>query len=347
MLTHIIHSYWAAEYLGIRNTPNSSLLQSGFTLLTRVLIGLLWIPTLFAQPQPNNPKALTEAQQWLADGKYQKAYEVFHYHAQERQNSLAQFTLGLFHQQGWGIEIDSKKACRWFEKSAKGRIPTANHFFAQCLQNGTHQPADYTSAIHWYQKAAELGHTISLCSIAELTMQGRGTLKNPRKALEQCQQAALADSVPAQLQMGHFFLHGDESIRNPREAVAWFNYAAEKGSLEAHYQLGMINLNTFNDGARALNWFETAASRGYLPAYFPTAQLYFNAPLSDETKLPAADNLAKAYLWLSATKQLSKDKSELLSTNEMLGKVEQIMPASWKKDWNQKVSKHLSTFHQN
>lgn len=306
-----------------------------------------WVSTLYAQPQIDTREELATAQQWLADGKYQKAYVAFHFHAQEQQIPLAQFILGLFYQQGWGIEADSKKACRWFEKAAKGGIPTANHFFAQCLQNGTHQSADFASAIHWYQNAANLGHIISWCSIAELTMQGKGAPKDPRKALEQCRRAALMGSIPAQLQMGRFYLHGDASIQDPRQAAIWYNYAAENGSVEAYYHLGVINLNDFNDVTGALNLFETAASQGYLPAYFPTAQLYFNAPLSDETKLPTAVNLAKAYLWLSATIQLSKNEKELRDTEKMLKKIEQIMPKGWKKDLDQKVFEHLSAFHQN
>ncbi|SFK95190.1 hypothetical protein SAMN05216302_102231 [Nitrosomonas aestuarii] len=305
------------------------------------------VSTLCAQPQIDTRKELAAAQQWLADGEYQQAYEAFHFHAQEKQNPLAQFTLGLFYQQGWGIEVDLKKACRWFESAAEGGIPTANHLFAQCLQNGTHQPADFTSAIHWYQNAADLGHIISWCSIAELTLQGKGIPQNPHKALEQCRQAALTGSTPAQIQMGKFYLHGDTSIQDPRQAAVWFSYAANSGSLEACYHLGVINLNDFNDVTRALNWFETAASQGYLSAYFPTARLYFNAPVSDETKLPTAANLAKAYLWLSATRQLSKDEKELRDTERMLKKIEQIMPESWKKDLDQKVFEHLSAFHQN
>ena len=317
-----------------------------FKLTLSFFIGLAWIPVLFAQQPIDTRLELAEAQRWLTEGKYQKAYDAFHLLAETHQNPLAQFSLGLFHQKGWGMADDQKTACHWFEKAAEGDIPTASHFYAACLQNGTHQPVDYAAAIQWYQKAADLGHIISLCSIAELTMQGKGVPKDPQGALKLCQQAAAAGSIPAQLKMGQFFLQGDKTIHDLHQATVWFNYAAEKGSLEAFHQLGIINLNYLNNHQHALHWFESAASQGFVPAYFPTAQLYFNAPLSEETQMPTADNLAKAYLWLSATHQLSTSKNELRDTTKMLGIVEQIMPASWKNDLDQKISQHLSAFHQ-
>lgn len=309
---------------------------------------LLWTPVLFAQHALDTHTELSEAQQWLTEGKYDKAYQAFLTLSQNQNSALAQFTLGLFHQNGWGITTDQEAACHWFGKAvkgSKGNIPVANHFLAECLQHGTHQPVDYTAALHWYRKAAELGHYISLCSIAELIMQGKGTEKNPQLALEQCQQAALANSIPAQLKMGQLYLSGDETIRNIHQAIVWLNHAAENGSLEAFYHLGNVYLNHLNDPVMALKWFETAASQGFLPAYFPTGQLYFNAPVSEETQMPTAENLAKAYLWLSTTGQASQNTHELNKTTRMLKKVKQIMPESWKKDLDQKIFQHLSAFH--
>ena len=307
------------------------------------MIFFLWMPALFAQQNANN--ALAEAQQWLAEGKHHKAFKAFQFYAQEKQNPLAQFTLALFYQEGWGVERDEVVACQWYGKAAKGEIPAANHFFAQCLQEGIHQSVDYVAAIHWYQQAANLGHTISLCAIADLYMRGSGVEKNPQKALAYCQQAASSGSIPAQLKVGHFYLNGEAAIRDPQQAAVWFGYAAEKNSLEAYYYLGVINLNALNDQSHALYWFEMAAGQGYLPAYYQTARLYFNAPLSEETGMPTADNLAKSYLWLSTAKQQSEPENELNDTLSMLEKVEQVMPKSWKEDLDQKVSQHLLEFH--
>ncbi len=303
----------------------------------------LWIPGLYAQQNAENE--MSEAQQWLAEGKYHQAYQAFQLYAQEEHNYLAKFTLALFYQHGWGIEINEVIACQWHEKAAKGSIPAANHFYAQCLQEGILQPADLQAAIDWYQKAADLGHIISLCAIADLYIQGHGIEKNPQKALAYCQPAAIAGSMPAQLKMGEYYLNGDETIKDPQQAAVWFGYAAEKNSLEAYYHLGIINLNEFKDQAKALYWFEKAASQGYLPAYHKAAQLYFNAPVLADTGMPAAENLAKSYLWLSATQQQSQNEEELQQTARMLKKVELVMPTSWKKELDQQISQHFQKLH--
>ena len=89
--------------------------------LTSILIGILSIPLSSAE-SPKNQNELAAAQQWLAEGDYPKAFDAFQYHAQEKQNHLAQFTLALFYQQGWGIEHDAVLACRWFEKRPRAEF---------------------------------------------------------------------------------------------------------------------------------------------------------------------------------------------------------------------------------
>jgi len=294
--------------------------------------------------QPKTTVTPDEAQHWLTIGEYQKAYQAFLLLAESQHNALAQFTMGLFYLKGWGIATDRKTACHWFEKAAKNSIPAANHLLAECFENGSYGAIDYTQALHWYQQAADLGHGISLCSMADLIMTGKGTPKDPQKALNLCHQAALSGSTPAQLHMGKLYLDGDSSIQNPQQAAKWFNLAAEKESLEAYYFLGRIYRDFLNDTVHALDWFEKAASQGFLPAYFPIAQLYFSAPVAKETQLPTAENLAKAYMWLSATRQRSNDIDEKDAVEHMLAQVEQLMPSSWKNDLDQKVARHLNTF---
>lgn len=309
-----------------------------------IILGWWWAAALSAQ-QPLHQDELALAQQWLAEGRYTQAFEVFQSYAQEKQHPLAQFTLALFYQLGWGREIDETQACQWHGKAAEKGVPAASHFFAECLHHGIHQPADYPAAMHWYQQAANLGHAISLCAIAELVIQGKSPETNRQKALQACEDVAAAGSIPAQLQLGRFYLMDDPSLHDPQKAATWYGYAAEKGISEASYHLGVIHRDIFDDSTRALYWFETAASQGYIPAYYPTANLYFMAPVSDNTGMPRTENLAKAYLWLLATERQSAQADELQAVGQMLGALRQIMPASWEAALDQKVAQHLQTYH--
>ncbi|MFQ5766235.1 MAG: tetratricopeptide repeat protein [Rhodospirillales bacterium] len=288
---------------------------------------------------------LEEAQAALSAGEYDKAFREYRRFAEEKGNPLAQFTLGLFFQLGWGRPVNPVAACQWHEKAAAGGIPAAQHFLADCLVEGIHRPADAATAALWYERAAQNGHTVSLCSLAALYIAGRGIPKEPAKGLALCRQAAEAGFVRAQVLMGRFLVEGDPEVRDPGAALAWFEAAARQGSAEAQYRLGLMlrdGLGGPKDPATARIRFETAASQGHVPAYFPTGALYFEAPPDPETNRQRAQDVAKAYLWLSAAAKRSKDPDELDRTAEMLAKLRRIMPETWLPTLDEKVARHLA-----
>lgn len=317
-----------------------------FVNLLTIIIIVIFIPGP-VQARTDLAAELKEAQKTLAAGDYEKAYAEYIKIAREKNNPLAQFTIGLFYQSGWGRAVNSVEACRWYEKAAAGSIPAAQHFLGDCLMEGIHRTPDPAMAAAWYGKAAALGYHLSLCSLAELYMTGNGVRKDFKKALELCRQAAERASVPAQVRMGRFLLEGDESIRDFEKAFHWFELAAQKNSAQAQYYLAVIlrdGLGRPRAPEAARYWFEMAASQGYTPAYFPTAQLYYNAPVDPQTGKPPAHNLAKAYLWVSAATKRTTDSKELSQAADMLEKIRTIMPKTWEPKLDEKVAEHLAKY---
>ncbi len=296
-------------------------------------------------PAEDHSTELENAQAMVSAAEYTKAYQEYQRYSDN--NPLAQFSLALFHENGWGRKIDQPTACQWYGKAAEGNIPAAAHYYAECLLKGIQGNTNPAGAIKWFQKAIELGYVASYCSIARVYMRGDGVVRDAKKALEYCQQDAGQGLTSAQLQMGLFYLQGDQSIRDIDAATDWFNTAAQNGSAEAAYYNGVIyrdhRQNEYEQihNDEALYWFETAAGRGYVPAYFQTAHLYFSKPATVKTGKPSATDLAKSYLWLSATAQSSRDENELKDTQEMLNKVMEIMPEIWVEDLDAKVKEHL------
>ena len=193
--------------------------------LLMVLVGGAWtLPGAYAAP--DLARELKDAQAALAAGNYAEAYPQYLYFAEEKNNPLAQFTVGMFHQLGWGRPVDRAAACAWHARAAQGSIPAAAHFLAECYEQGIGRPADPAQAAVWYEHAAGLGHFMSLCALAELYMTGRGVPKDPQKGLALCRRAAEQGAVPARLQVGRYLLEGHESIRNPEAAYGWFEAAA-------------------------------------------------------------------------------------------------------------------------
>jgi len=280
------------------------------------------------------------AQNYLAQKRYDEAFLSFQALA-EQQLPLAEFTLALFYQNGWGRKTNEREACVWFEKSAQHQIIAAEHLFAQCLEKNILGSAQPEKATIWYEKAARHGHQISWCSIAKIYVEGLISTDNMNQKLENCLAFADSDNILAQVQMGHFFLNKNTATHDPQKAKYWFSRAAQQNSLEAMYYLGIVEQSFMKNVAQARFWFESAASQGYLPAYFVTATLYFKEPSIVGTDVREPENLAKAYLWLTATSKRSKNDKALQETAEMLEKIKAVMPETWYKDLDQKVERHL------
>lgn len=312
-------------------------------LLVFVCLIALW-PESYVYSATNTVLSLQEAQAALVASDYEKAFSGYYAIVGTDKNPLAQFSIGLFYQNGWGRAVDKIAACQWFEQAAQGGIPTAQYLTGICLEEGVHRPVDYVAAANWFEKAAQAGQLHAYCNLGNLHMTGKGVAKDSVKALQLCHPAAQQGAIPAQLWMGKFYLEGDASIQNGQEASRWFEAAAQKQSPEAFYYLGILMQKGLVEGhttEKARQMFEQAAALKYVPAYFQTGKLFFNADPDPQTSRLSAEHLAKAYLWLSATLQRSENPNELAESKRMLEQILTMMPETWLSELNQKVMRHL------
>lgn len=285
------------------------------------------------------------AQAALAAGDYATAFQEYQRVAAATQNPLAQFTLGLFWQQGWGCPVDPVAACQWFERAAAGHIPRAAHELGECWLRGLHQPADPAQAAIWFTRAAEDGHALSRCALAALYMTGNGVPKDPAKGIALCRSVAVQGSVPAMKHLGRLLLQRDDGPVDVDAAFAWFEQAAQRQDPEAQYILGQMYREGRGrpvDLLRARHWFEAAAAQGYRPAYFPTAILYTGVPFDPATQQPSAVEAAKAYLWLSATVQRAQEPDQVTAATHLLVYWRTVIPSTWFTSLDATVAQHLT-----
>lgn len=311
----------------------------------RALRGLLALALLMlslAAPGRDLSAQLAPAQAALAAGDYPAAYRAYLDHGQN--NPLAQFTLGLFHEYGWGRPVDRAAACRWQEKAAPGGIPAAQQALADCLRHGVHRPADPTAAAYWYKQAASSGIHLAGCALAELYMAGEGIAKDPRQALGLCRQAAERGLPAAQVRLALMLLDGDVALRDPAAALYWMRASAQANNAEGQYRLGLMlrdGVGAAADAGTARWWLESAAAQGWLPAYLPTAELYLHGHAEPASGAPPAAELAKAYLWSAAAVRRSPDAGSATTAQAVLARVVELMPPTWRGDLDQRVSEHL------
>ena len=340
--------FWRSGVGATGSCPDSIRRLSLWVLGPLVLLPLV---SAVASAQPEElAVSLGPAQDALAAGDYDAAYEQYRSVAEDENNPLAQYSVGLFYQLGWGRPVDDAEACRWFAQAAEGNIPGALLAHADCLRYGTIGEALPEEAALYYQKAADEGLPTALCSLAELYMAGEGVPHDPAKALELCTSVARQGYPAAINRAGLFYLEGDESIRDNERALQWFVAGANANDPAAMYNLGrMMRLHlvadTNMDDAR--QWFEKAAAQGYEPAYFRTAELYYLAEGQGENGTITEDDLAKLYMWLQVTLQASEDRAERDEAAKMLEQVLVVMPEAWRPTLDQRVTEHLQKFDGN
>jgi len=311
-------------------------------------IGLCWCAQAWGQGLSRDLSAeLKAGQQALAAKNYVTAYQEYSRYADT--NPLAQFTLGLFEQQGWGRAVNQVTACKWFEKAALKNIPAAQQFLGDCFAQGLDRPIDGQAAVRWYRSAAEAGISYALCSAGELYISGKVVPKDVAKGLALCTSAAQAESPPAMMRLADYFREGTEVSQNLRNARFWYEQAAQRHNHEAQFRLGiMLSEGQGGDAniSQARFWLEHAAMEGYAPAYLPTAILYANAQIDPKTGLLTPNDLAKVYMWNNAAKATTKNPVQLAEIERIERLVIAVMPPHWKGDLDGRVAEHLTKYNQ-
>ena len=313
------------------------------------LLGLVFLLATDAQAEVQRDYAaeVAKGQQALNKQDYSSAYEEYLRVAKEKDNPLAQFTLALFYDFGWGRAQDRAAACEWYAKAAPGHIPAAQHFHADCLRHGINDKADPVKAAQWYRQAADNGYFLSLCSLAELYIAGEGVPRDTQQGLALCDQAASKGLSSAMLSMSRFYLSDDPALKDESKAHHYLLQAARFKNTEAQFKLGVFYRDGITgdiDVSSARHWFELAAASGHVPAYYQTGVLYFNAPVDPVAKQLHPNDLAKAYLWLSAASKRSDDKAELQQTQNLLNQIARVMPRTWLGDLDAKLAEHLALY---
>ncbi len=288
-------------------------------------------------------RGLEDAQTALAAGDYTLAYA--RYLAASRDgNGLADFTLGLFHRMGWGRARDEVGACKWFGRAAAVNLPAAQHFYGDCLRDGTGGEARPAEAAQWYQRAVDQGYAAALCPLGALVFDGHGVPESQARGLALCTQAAESGDLSA-----HSTLAGLLMRRSPPDragAIAWLTRAAQRDDPAAQLELGTLLATDKDASAETLDtaawWIEHAASSGYLPAYLPLAKLYFGAGRTADGGRPSAERLAKSYMWLAALKQRGAEWPVSDDAGKLMDEILAIMPASWRPELDRKVSEHVA-----
>ena len=180
--------------------------------------------------------------------------------AAEQGNSAAQFGLYKHYDNGVGVEEDEDLALEWLKKAVAQRDVNALFEYAKYY-------LDECTAIYYFSKAAEQGHTKAMYELGECYHRGKGIGCNGEKAYEWYRKAAENGHVEAQNWVGRYLEEGWANVtKNEKEAVEWYRKAAEQG-----FDIAQTNLaNCLYSGrgvaenkAEAYKWYRKAAIQGH------------------------------------------------------------------------------------
>lgn len=314
----------------------------GVLLSGLVLLGCSWRPAPLP-PAVSATASLMTAQAALAKGDYVQAHQLYAQLA-ELDDPVAEFSLGLFAQLGWGRPIDELHACEHFARAAALSVPVATAYWARCHDLGIGREVNLAKAVQLYLRAAELGLESARCAAADVYLDSRWEGFNPQRGLQLCQALADAGDVAAGLKVAQYQHQGPAPIRDVGAARRRLEQLAPV-SPEAAYRLGMLLAEEYSGPpghGPATAWLESAARRGYPPAYAAVAAAYCSRSPDLVTQPLSADDLALAYMWLEVARIHGRETSAPLS--DWREAVLTVMPGSWREPLDQRVTAFLRRF---
>lgn len=173
--------------------------------------------------------------------------------------------------------------------SGANPIPTVRQQYGQLAEKGSRsaaatsgelalQAGDSGEAFRWFSMAAEQGDNQSRIRLADLYVDGRGTLRNPAHAAH-WYALAVNDSPEAQWKLGALFQQGDGVPQNPQIAASMFRRAADQGYADAQNSLASLyiaGVGVKQDFQEGLKWYRKAAAQSCPDALLNLAGLYYH-----------------------------------------------------------------------
>ncbi|KAF9168383.1 hypothetical protein DFQ26_009006 [Actinomortierella ambigua] len=190
--------------------------------------------------------------------------------AAEQGSKNDQFSLGLMHMHGRGMEQDNLKAVQWFRKAAEqGHIDAQFNLGMMLKEGGQGIEENDEEAAAWLQKSATRGQSQSQYHLATMYEYGRGVEQNDRDAVIWYRKAADQGVSAAQFCLARMYKSGRGVVQSYQDAAIYYRKAAEQGVADAQFRLAEAlerGCGVEENQVEALFWYKKAAGQGHLLA---------------------------------------------------------------------------------
>ncbi len=236
-----------------------------------------------------------------------------------QQGSLdAATNIALMYSGGIGMPKDAAKALAWFRQAAEGGDATAQYNLALIYVRGNGVPQDYKEFARWATAAADQNVVPSCLDVASFYMQPPdGTPADIDRAVHYYEKAANLGNARAQAKLGSIFATGMQGRPDYEQAVKWYRKAADQGEPDAEFGFGVryaLGQGVGVDTEKARQLFTSAADQGQADAQYALATM-----LEKGDATSADPSLAAHYYELAAEQGIAKAQlrlGELLAANK-------------------------------
>lgn len=189
--------------------------------------------------------------------------------AVDANNYAAKISLGAYYLAGQYVEKDEEKGSALLysgfvglQKKAFSLSREEMHTFGMCYHMGLGVEEDMQKAIHWYQKAADLGDPEAQNSLGEIYLYGaEGIEEDESKALKLFKLASDKNLNGALKNLGDCYYYGWGTDEDFNECLKWYVKAADEGDDEAMVKVGLCHKNgegVLKNFKKAEEWFTKA-----------------------------------------------------------------------------------------
>lgn len=157
-------------------------------------------------------------------------------------------------------------------------VAYAMNNIAKMYQYGEGVEQDYTTAIEWYTKAADLGDSDAMLCIAQMYDWGDGMEQDDAKAVEWYTKAADANNSAAMCRLGVMYGSGEGVDQDFDMEMEWYQKAADLGNTQAMENIALLYKfgvdGVAQDGNAAIEWYQKAADSGDSSALGQIGDMY-------------------------------------------------------------------------
>ena len=195
-------------------------------------------PKLQTQPTPREPNPVAVDPTRNSEDNYKLAQEMeglgnlnaavpLYLRAAEQNLREAQYTIGLMHDTGDGLDKDLEEAAKWFAKAADQGLPEAQQYMGIYHESGLGGLAkDFNKAAEWFRKAANQGYGDAQYHLGYLYVTGDGVERSSYTEAANWFLRAAENNVPdAQYQIAFYLARGMGVEQNVTEAFKWLTIA--------------------------------------------------------------------------------------------------------------------------